>query len=69
MNLGTVDLAERCKVSPAMVTRFCTKLGFSGFQAMKANGISVRDHVLQQTKTDLTLAKALSIPYRSSARS
>lgn len=37
LNLGIVDLAERCKVSPAMVTRFSTKLGFSGFQAMKAN--------------------------------
>lgn len=37
LNLGIVVLAKQCSVSPAMITRFCTQIGFSGFSAMKAN--------------------------------
>ena len=36
LNLGIVEMAKACSVSPAMVTRFTTKIGFTGFAAMKA---------------------------------
>jgi RpiR family carbohydrate utilization transcriptional regulator len=36
LNLGIVEMAKECSVSPAMVTRFTTKIGFTGFAAMKA---------------------------------
>lgn len=35
LNLGIVELAGKCRVSPAMVTRFSTRIGFAGFTAMK----------------------------------